>query len=101
MADSADAITNGIEESTIKLNNRGNCWFHVKSNIDSKIQIIKDKSIKNEIITEIVCLQLSQTPKIFHSAAKLLVNKWLTNETRRRDHFHRIIYFSKIKSTDR
>ena len=32
MAENAESITNGLENSELDKNVRGNCWFHVKNN---------------------------------------------------------------------
>jgi hypothetical protein len=36
MADAAEAITNGIEESGIIIIIRGMCWFHCKKSVDKQ-----------------------------------------------------------------
>ena len=65
MADAAEAITNGIEESGIIIIIRGMCWFHCKKSVDKQINKVNNNNKRSAIITSIICLQLSQTPAIF------------------------------------
>jgi hypothetical protein len=50
MADAAEAITNGIEESGIIIIIRGMCWFHCKKSVDKQIIEVKDSN-KRLLIT--------------------------------------------------
>ena len=77
MANAAEAITNGIEESGIIIIIRGMCWFHCKKSVDKQIIKIKDKDKRSAIITSIISLQLCQTPDIFQAATKLFLNEYL------------------------
>jgi hypothetical protein len=80
MADAAEAITNGIEESGIIIIIRGMCWFHCKKSVDKQIIKVKDSNKRSAIITSIICLQLSQTPAIFKAASKLFLNEYILDE---------------------
>jgi uncharacterized protein YneR len=80
MADAAEAITNGIEESDIIIIIRGMCWFHCKKSVDKQIIKVKDSNKRSASITSIICLQLSQTPAIFKAASKLFLNEYILDE---------------------
>jgi hypothetical protein len=51
MADAAEAITNGIEESGIIIIIIGMCWFHCKKSVDKQIIKVKDSNKRSAIIT--------------------------------------------------
>ena len=74
------AITNGFNESVIECLIRAMCWFHVKNCTDKKIKTIKDEKKRAAIISDIVIMQLCQSPAIFEAATKLFlkhfVRKW-------------------------
>ena len=76
MADAAPAITNGFNESVIECLIRGMCWFHVKNCTDKKIKMIKDEKKRADIISNIVLMQLCQTPEVFLAAVKLFLKEW-------------------------
>lgn len=76
MADNAESITNGFENSELEKNVRGNCWFHVKNNLQAKLNSVEDTAIRAEIIADLFLIQLSQTPDIFKAATDLFLQKW-------------------------
>ena len=76
MADAAKAITNGFNESEIKIFIRGMCWFHCKKACDKQIVKVHDENKRSDIIQGIITLQLSQTPEIFGAASKLFIEEW-------------------------
>ncbi len=80
MADAAAAITNGINESLIECLIRAMCWFHVKNCTDKKIKMIKDETKRAAIISDIVLMQLCQTPAIFEAATKLFLKEWANDQ---------------------
>ena len=57
------------------------CWFHLKNAIDKKLSLIRDLVTRAvvitqiRIITQIVIMQLSQTPEIFQAAVKLFLEQ--------------------------
>ena len=55
------------------------CWFHCKNAIDKKLSLIRDLASRAVVITQIVIMQLSQTPEIFQAAAKLFLEQWKSN----------------------
>ena len=81
MADAADAITNGFNESLlgVNLNKRLMCWFHCKNAIDKKLSLIRDLASRAVVITQIVIMQLSQTPEIFQAAVIFFLEQWTSN----------------------
>ena len=77
MADAADSITNGFKESFVGSTGvRGVCWFHVKKAVDKHLNCVKDLNKRQEIISDIVSLQVTQTRLLFDSASKLFLEKW-------------------------
>ena len=79
MADNAASITKGFGDCLLVKNKRGNCWFHVKNNLQAKLNSVEDLKIRAEIIADLFLLQLCQTPEIFTSAIDLFFQKWEVN----------------------
>lgn len=75
MADGAKSICNGFRSVFGDKIVRGMCWFHVKQQVDKRIKVIKSVNKRTEMISDIIALQLSQTPTIFQSASRLFVSK--------------------------
>ena len=80
MADAAPAITNGFNESVIECLIRAMCWFHVKNCTDKKIKTIKDEKKRAAIISDIVIMQLCQSPAIFEASTKLFLKEWANDQ---------------------
>ncbi len=86
MADAAPSICKGFSMSLLKesLLHRLVCWFHVKKALDQRLKNILCLVKRAEIITQIIFMQLSQTPQIFKAASRLFLKQWENDpETKR------------------
>jgi len=75
LADTAGAITKGFA-NVFELSHRVYCWSHVKRAIDGKLNSVTDKSIRNNIICDIINFQHYVTTETFTKVARLMVNNW-------------------------
>ncbi len=76
LADAAQSITNGFISAFNISPLRLMCWAHVKTNLDKKLNMIKDKDIQAQIQQEIVVMQTATKRDIFDQATKLFFEKW-------------------------
>jgi hypothetical protein len=76
LADAAQAITNGLISAFNITPLRLMCWAHVKTNVDKKLNMIKDKEIQAQVQGEIVVMQTATKRDIFDQASKLFFKKW-------------------------
>ena len=75
IADCAQSITNGFESVFGTDYTRIFCWFHVKTNIEKKLNSVVSIH-KQQLISDICFLQLSRTTDQFNAACALFFNKW-------------------------
>jgi hypothetical protein len=81
IADNAEAITNGfIAAYGTNEFKRVNCWAHVHRKIRERSSSIANKDLREKVIKQIECLQLSPTPEIFEKASELLIEMYSQNE---------------------
>ena len=53
-----------------------NCSVHVTSNLEKKLNSVRDKDIREEIISDIALLQLCESEQVFDAAVTLFMKKW-------------------------
>jgi hypothetical protein len=78
VSDAAGAIKNAFKNVFSNQNELVTCWAHIKRKIDSKVSMISDKSIQEEIVSDIELLQLCESCELFDKAIKLFERKWKT-----------------------
>jgi len=71
IADASEAITNGFAESFGTDFKRAYCSFHVLKNVDSKRNLVKNKSKWLELRNGIIEIQLSRSTDHFQAISKL------------------------------
>ena len=77
IADNDPAISNGFNESYSQSEKRINCWAHCICAINNAMKdckvIKKDRAL---IRSDIVNMQLCQSPTLFDKASELFIKKW-------------------------
>ena len=52
------------------------CWYHMRTNAEKNLSLIKDQDTRKAIMNDIDALQLAPSERIFDAASKLFIKKW-------------------------
>jgi len=75
VSDAAAAIKNAFKNTFANENELVTCWSHMKRKIDTKVSMISDQSLQEEIISDIQLLQLCNSIELFDKALRLFERK--------------------------
>lgn len=56
------------------------CWFHMKKAFDKHVKQLLPKGLRDEVISDLDTLQISQNPQMFEKASKLFLEKYASYE---------------------
>jgi len=80
VSDAADAIKTAFS-NVFGETDKIMCWAHMKRNIEKRLCHIDDKTIKEELLSDIERLQICSSQEIFDIASSLFLRKWRHKQT--------------------